>query len=110
MTLLQPQRTARSGQNVKRCLGYQETWAGQGTDQKNLYLVGIQRSSAEKISICDVTKGRSVDREGPKPGAGLYMREIGKGGKKGCRRRPQFPQVGETNSECSLAHPLIIRY
>lgn len=85
MTLLRPQRTARSGQNVKRFPGPRETWTGgQGTNWKNLYL---QRSLAEMISSCDFTRGKIMNREGPKLGAGLSMRETGKRGRKGVQEK-----------------------
>lgn len=54
-----------------------------GTDWKNLYLTGIQRSSVEMISSRDFTKGKSMNREGLKLQGRLYMRETGKRGRKG---------------------------
>lgn len=60
---------------------------GSGDRWKNLYLIGIQRSSAEMISSRDFTEGKSVNREGPELQGRLYMRETGKSGRKGVQEK-----------------------
>lgn len=60
---------------------------GSGDRWKNLYLIGIQRSSAEMISSRDFTEGKRVNREGPELQGRLYMRETGKSGRKGVQEK-----------------------